>query len=208
VAFRRRLQAVPADNDGAEPLVRVEAQDEVREANDSARALAVAAANGFRQCVVRAMGEGIAVDHEQRATRECELTNSRWMPFPSCPIAGPMGRSLRFRRRHRPCRNRLATSLSKQIAAAVWPIPKSYPHGRVVASVRHSTRLAIDAGALQALRQRGTQQNVIKTQAANLVSAANASSPESKITTRVSSPAILALFMEVRPRFVGRERPL
>jgi hypothetical protein len=52
--------------------------------------------------VVRAMGEGVAVDHEQRATRECELTNSRRTPFPSCPIAGPMGRSLRFRRRGRP----------------------------------------------------------------------------------------------------------
>jgi hypothetical protein len=73
---------------------------------NSAGALAVAAANGFRQCVVRAMGEGVAVDHEQRATRECELTNSRRTPFPSCPIAGPMGRSLRFRRRGRPCRNR------------------------------------------------------------------------------------------------------
>jgi hypothetical protein len=43
---------------------------------------------------------------------------------------------------------------------------------------------------------------------ANLVSAANASSPESKITTRsliAPSPAILALFMGVRPRFVGGE---
>jgi hypothetical protein len=48
VAFRRRLQGVPADDDRARPLVRVEAQHEVREAEDSARALAVAAANGFR----------------------------------------------------------------------------------------------------------------------------------------------------------------
>src|SRR5580698_9606469 len=130
------------------PLVRVEAQHEVREAKDSARRLAVAAANGFRQCVVRAMGERVAVNHEQRATRECGLTNSRWTPFPSCPIAGPMGRSLRFRRRRRPCRNRLAARLSKQIAAALWPIPKPYPDGRVVASALHSSCLTINAGAL------------------------------------------------------------
>jgi hypothetical protein len=42
-------------------LVRVESQHEVREAKDGARRLAVAAANGFRQCMVRAMGEGVAV---------------------------------------------------------------------------------------------------------------------------------------------------
>jgi hypothetical protein len=95
------------------------------------------------------------------------VANPRWTPFPSCPIAGRMGGWLRFRQRRRPCRNRLAASLSKQIAAAVWPIPKSYPHRRVVASVRHSSCLTIDAGALQALRQRGTQQNVVATQTAN-----------------------------------------
>jgi hypothetical protein len=59
---------------------------------------------------------------------ECGLTNSRWTTFPSCPVAGPMGRSLRFRRSRRRCRNCLAASLSKQGAAAVWPIPKSYPY--------------------------------------------------------------------------------
>src|SRR5580700_12240792 len=77
-----------------------------------------------------------------------------------------MGRSLRFRRRPRPCRNRLAASLSKQFAAAVWPIPKSYPHGRVVASILYSSCLTIDAGVLQTLRQSGAEQNVIETQTA------------------------------------------
>ena len=52
VAFRRRLQDIPADDDRAGPLVHVEAQQEVREAEDGARSLAVAATNGFRQCVV------------------------------------------------------------------------------------------------------------------------------------------------------------
>jgi hypothetical protein len=104
--------------------------------------------------------------HEQRASRKCGLTNSRWTPFPSCPIAGPMGRWLRFRRRRCPCRNRLAANLTNQIAASVWPIPKSYPHGRVVASILYSSRLTIDAGTLQALRQRGAQQNVVEAQTA------------------------------------------
>jgi hypothetical protein len=110
------------------------------------------------------MGEGIAVNHQQRATREFGLTNYRWTPFSSCPVAGPMGRSLRFRQSRRRCRNYLAANLSKRNVAAVWPIPKSYPHGRVGASALHASRLAIDAGTLQALRQSGTQENVVETQ--------------------------------------------
>jgi hypothetical protein len=65
-AFRRRPEAVPADDDGRGPLVGIEAQQQVREAKDGARGLAIAAANGFRQCVVRAMREGVAVNHQQR----------------------------------------------------------------------------------------------------------------------------------------------
>jgi hypothetical protein len=52
VAFRRRLQGVPSDNDRARLLIRVEPQQEIGEAEHSARRLAVAATNGFRQCVV------------------------------------------------------------------------------------------------------------------------------------------------------------
>ncbi len=52
MAFRRRPQTIPTDNDRAGPFVRVEAQQEVRKAKDSARRLAVTATNGFRQCVV------------------------------------------------------------------------------------------------------------------------------------------------------------
>ena len=62
MTLRRRVQAVPSNNNGARPLIRVEPKQEIGEAEDSARALAIAAANGFRQRVVRSMGEGVAVD--------------------------------------------------------------------------------------------------------------------------------------------------
>ena len=52
VTLCRRVQAVPSDNNGARPLIRVEPQQEIGEAKDGARRLAVAAANGFRQRVV------------------------------------------------------------------------------------------------------------------------------------------------------------
>jgi hypothetical protein len=54
---------VSAIIDSAGPLIRVNAQQEVREAKDGARALAVAAANVFRQGVVRSMRERVAVNH-------------------------------------------------------------------------------------------------------------------------------------------------
>ena len=52
VTLRRRVQAVPSDNDGARPLIRVESQQEIGEADNGASRLAVAAANGLRQRVV------------------------------------------------------------------------------------------------------------------------------------------------------------
>ena len=64
VAFRRRFQTVPADNDRARPLVRVETQQEICETEDGARGFAVATANGFWQGVVRSMRKGVAVDHQ------------------------------------------------------------------------------------------------------------------------------------------------
>jgi hypothetical protein len=50
MTFRRRPQSIPADDDCAGLFVCVEAQQEICKAEDSARALAVAAANVFRQC--------------------------------------------------------------------------------------------------------------------------------------------------------------
>lgn len=49
--------------------------------------------------------------------------------------------------------------------AAVWRIPEFYPYGRMIAGALHSADMAIDAGVLQALRQRGTQHNVVETRA-------------------------------------------
>jgi hypothetical protein len=96
VALYRRPQTIPADDDRAGPLVRVVAQQEIGEAKDGACALAIAATNGFRQGMVRAMGKGVAVNHQQGSTRERALTNPRGTPSPSRPLADPMGRSLRF----------------------------------------------------------------------------------------------------------------
>jgi hypothetical protein len=48
----------------------------------------------------------------------------------------------------------------------VWFIPKAYPHRRVVAGALHPPCFTIDAGAMQALPQSGTQQDVVETQTA------------------------------------------
>jgi hypothetical protein len=63
-------------------------------------------------------------------------------------------------------RNCLADSLSEGCAAAVRTIPKSYPHGRVVARALDPSYLTIDPAAVQALPQSGTQKDVVETQAA------------------------------------------
>jgi hypothetical protein len=52
VTLRRRVQAVPHNNNGAGPLICAEPQQKIGEANYGARAPAVAAANGFRQGMV------------------------------------------------------------------------------------------------------------------------------------------------------------
>src|SRR6202020_2527371 len=74
-ALRRRVQAVPSNNNGARPLIAVEPQQKIGEADNGASRLAVAAANGFWQRVVRSMGEGVAVDDEQRTPRRVGLTH-------------------------------------------------------------------------------------------------------------------------------------
>jgi hypothetical protein len=76
VTLRRRVQAVPSNNNGARPLIRVEPQQEIGEAEYRASCIAIAAANGFRQRVVRSMGEGVAVDDQQRAARGIMLARA------------------------------------------------------------------------------------------------------------------------------------
>jgi hypothetical protein len=71
-----RLQGIPSNNNGARPLIRVEPQQEIGEADNGARALAVTAANGFRQRVVRSMREGVAIDNQQRAARKFRLAGT------------------------------------------------------------------------------------------------------------------------------------
>jgi hypothetical protein len=76
VTLRRRVQAVPSNNNGARPFLRVEPQQEIGEAKYRASCIAIAAANGFRQRVVRSMGEGVAVDDQQRAARGIMLARA------------------------------------------------------------------------------------------------------------------------------------
>jgi hypothetical protein len=107
---------------------------------------------------------------------------------PGHPIAGPMGRSLRFRQSRR-CRNcRLAASLSKRSAAAIWRIPKFHSHGRIDRWRLRFAHLTIDAGVLQAPCQSGTQQNVVETQ------------------TAVAFPTLPHVIPKRVHRFVGMER--
>jgi hypothetical protein len=107
---------------------------------------------------------------------------------PFCPVARPMGRPQLFRRSRRVGRNCLGESLSEGTTAAVRNIPNSYPHGRVVTGALHASRLTIDAGVLQALCQRGTQQNVVETQ------------------TAIAFPALPHVIPKRIHRFFGMER--
>ena len=60
----------------------------------------------------------------------------------------------------------MAASVSRGSIGRSGCIPKFHPYRRMVACALHSTRLAVDASILQTLRQSGTQQNVVETQAA------------------------------------------
>ncbi len=108
------------------------------------------------------MREEVAINHQQRATQDRGLANSRSTASRCGPIAGPMGRSLcRHRRRGT---SRLAARMRG--ALAVWRVPKFHPYGRMITGAIHSPYLTIDTGILQALDHRGTQQNVVETQTA------------------------------------------
>jgi hypothetical protein len=65
----RRAQRVPADQDRARPLAFVEAEQDVGEAENRAAAAVAGAADRFRQRVVGAVREGIAVDDEEGRAR-------------------------------------------------------------------------------------------------------------------------------------------
>ena len=73
----RRRQRVPRGEDGARLLALPEADEIIGEADDGAAALAVGATDRFRHGVIGAVGEGIAVDDEQRAGGGAGL---RWRP--------------------------------------------------------------------------------------------------------------------------------
>jgi hypothetical protein len=159
---RRGFQTVPADNDRARPLARVKTQQEICEAEDDACAPAVAPANGFWKGMVRSMREGVAVYHEQRATRGRQLTSVRRRTSLSNSEAGLADRFLRFRCGD--CRTAAITWGGDILKAR--RIAKHHPYRRVIARAFHPARVSVDAGVLQALRQCRTQQNVVETQAA------------------------------------------
>ena len=66
MAIGRLLQRVPRDEHGARRLRLIEPQQEIGEAEDGAGRLAAAPEDRFRQRVIGAVGERIAVDDEQR----------------------------------------------------------------------------------------------------------------------------------------------
>ena len=66
VAIRRRVERVEADEHGTRLLLVPEPDEHVREADDHVRGPTLCAADLLRERVVRAMGERVAVDGEQR----------------------------------------------------------------------------------------------------------------------------------------------
>jgi hypothetical protein len=61
----RAAERVPADQHGARPLAVVEPDQEIGETDDRPAALVAGAADRFRQRVIGAVREGVAVDDEQ-----------------------------------------------------------------------------------------------------------------------------------------------
>ena len=61
----RRAERVPTDQHGARRFAAVEPQQKIGEADDRAGAIAIPTAQRFRQRVVGAMGERVAVDDQQ-----------------------------------------------------------------------------------------------------------------------------------------------
>ena len=62
----RRVERVPADKHHARLFLRIETHQEIRKADDGTTAPAVAPPDRFRQGVVGAVGEQVAIDDQQR----------------------------------------------------------------------------------------------------------------------------------------------
>jgi hypothetical protein len=73
---RRSIERIPADDDCTRLLALVEPQQEVPEADDGAGALVAFAPDRLRQGVIGAMGERVAIDHQERTahTRRSEIS--------------------------------------------------------------------------------------------------------------------------------------
>src|SRR5262249_61874725 len=75
VAVRRRLERVPPHEDGLGPLPVPELEQEVPEADEGIRRPAVAAER-LRDRVIRAVGEGVAVDGQQQHPAHTDASSS------------------------------------------------------------------------------------------------------------------------------------
>src|SRR5262249_26044420 len=97
VPVRRHLERIPADDQGPRLLGVPEAQEKVREADEGVRRPALRSSDRLRQRVVGAVGERVAVDHQQRALQSD--ASSSWIPPISRSVAsreaGPISRSRR-----------------------------------------------------------------------------------------------------------------
>ena len=78
-----------------------------------------------------------------------------------------------------------------------WFIAKFDPYGRVVAGALFAARLAVDTDIPQALRQRGTEQNVVDAQAASVPAARPWRASSDLMARKPSDPA------RVRARYGG-----
>ena len=127
----------------------VEAQQKVREAENGACALAIAAPNGFRQGVVRSVREGVAVNPlakgDPRAWAE-RCSPHDFAVYPQCQSDGSISC---FAARPSSRGHRMAASVSRGSAMADYCIPKFHPYRRMVASALHSAGMAVKVSLLR-----------------------------------------------------------
>src|SRR5262249_15737292 len=70
----RFSERIPAHEDGTRAFGLVEPKEQIGEAEGRAAALITSSANSFGQRVIRAVGKGIAINHQKRASQ-------RWVSF-------------------------------------------------------------------------------------------------------------------------------